>query len=133
MYDYPMLRQQLAVVAARHPHLTANGWRDRKDDGHFRTELTDPSEDTLRQFATAVAFLAAVGSRKTMNYQRNSYGYKHDAEKWGAASGMEPYVSNGVLIAAADHLGLEILDGYSLNVHLNLRSTKATMRAAGAR
>lgn len=43
-------------------------------------------------------------TRKTMNNTDTSYGYKHSVENWQKAGA---YISNGIFIAAAIHLGLK--------------------------
>ena len=37
-----------------------------------------------------------------------SYGWKHDAERWGKACGYSPYIANGAFITAALHEGLRV-------------------------
>ena len=53
---------------------------------------------------TAVEFLTTCGAIYS-KADHGSYALKHSAERWGERNGLEGYVSNGALIAAALHLG----------------------------
>lgn len=62
-----------------------------------------------REVQTAVAFLRLLKPTKAAAYHSpGSYGLKHAAETWGRYHRMEPYVSNGALIAAAVSLGYPV-------------------------
>jgi hypothetical protein len=68
-------------------------------------------KDDRREFsgpgvATAIAFLRQC--TKTNDPRFSSYGLKHAAERWGKQHGLESYVTNGELIAAAIYLGFKI-------------------------
>lgn len=71
--------------------------------------IGDPEPPEAAQVATAVAFLRLLTPTHAATWQSpGSYGLKHDAEQWGRVNGLEPYVSNGALIAAAVELGYPI-------------------------
>ena len=57
--------------------------------------------------AVAMLFLS-MACKPTRKPAYGSYGLKHCAERWGKAVGLAPYIANGELIAAANHLGLQI-------------------------
>lgn len=62
------------------------------------------------QVKTAKAFLMTLTRTKDVSPRSAySYGLKHTAENWGRANGMEAYVSNDALIAAAIELDLPVL------------------------
>lgn len=92
------------------------------------------------QIATAAAFLQLLTPTRTATFRSpSSYGLKHDAERWGRVNGMEPYVSNGALIAAAVALGLPVrhFGRGSFNVTVgvsvrDLRRVREAMDDAGA-
>lgn len=68
-----------------------------------------PSADSA-QVQTAKAFLLTLTRTKSAT-RRSPYSYmlKHNAENWGRANGMEPYVTNDAVIAAAFELDLLVL------------------------
>lgn len=71
--------------------------------------IGDPEPPEAAQVATAVAFLRLLTPTHAATWQSpGSYGLKHDAEQWGRVNGLEPYVSNGALIAAAVEIGYPI-------------------------
>jgi hypothetical protein len=73
-------------------------------DGIGGTGALDAAE-----VATAAAFLRLLTpTSSATDRSPNSYTLKHDAERWGRANGMRPYVTNGALIAAAVALGYPI-------------------------
>jgi hypothetical protein len=84
---------------------------------------------SLRQIATAAAFLATLEPIKTARV--SSYHLKHVAEKWGRENGMEPYVTNGALIVAAAALGFAIEPprhgGPNVGVGVSQRSLQKTI------
>jgi hypothetical protein len=55
---------------------------------------------------TAIAFLEQCQPLKTPNL--SSYALKHAAERWGRHHGMQAYVTNGELIAAAVYLDFKV-------------------------
>src|SRR5262249_43487705 len=64
------------------------------------------SQFSAARVATAIAFLRQCRPIKTPSLC--SYGLKHAAESWGERNGLEGYVANGELIAAAVYLGLTL-------------------------
>lgn len=74
-----------------------------------RDGIGDPEPPEAAQVATAAAFLRLLSPTRSATPQSpGSYGLKHDAERWGRVNGMQPYVANGALIAAAVELGYPI-------------------------
>lgn len=75
------------------------------------------------QIETAKAYLRLL--KPTKRPVVSSYSLKHRAEHWGKDNGMEPYVSNGALIAAALLLGLAIKPtGINALIGVSQRSVK---------
>jgi hypothetical protein len=67
-------------------------------------EHADGKALNLRCIATALMFfdLGPVRINRTLHKRGpSSYGLKHAAESWGRELGLEPYIANGDLIAAA--------------------------------
>ena len=57
--------------------------------------------------AVAMLFIS-MACKPTRKPAYSSYSLKHCAERWGKAVGLTPYIANGELIAAANHLGCQI-------------------------
>lgn len=99
-------------VLATNPDLSIDGWRDICDSPNCpyspdrfparRALLLAP--DYVAMINTAREFIQRYGIYKRCN----SYGLKHDIEKWGASVDMSPFVTNGCAIAAA------LLSGYTI-------------------
>jgi hypothetical protein len=68
--------------------------------------------------ATAIAFLRQC--RKTKTARLSRYALKHAAERWGERNGLESYVSNGELIAAAVYLAIKIDWDYGPNAGIGV-------------
>jgi hypothetical protein len=100
----------------------------RKHDDSRASMLSD---DAIGEFERAVEFLEARGQRATLNRQVTSYSWKHSAEKFHRAAGADnDYVANGMMIAAAVHLGFKVVrDDYGPNAFLNV----AELTLAGPR
>jgi hypothetical protein len=102
-----------AVRAIRHvlknePNLTKAGFKDDLSSELFikeRKSMLD--EESVDEFLRAVSFLACVNKTKAIGKRQNSYSLKHEAEKNRSREFGNPYVSNGMMIAAAIHLGFE--------------------------
>jgi hypothetical protein len=97
-------RAAIVDVMERHPDLTDQGFErpGRRGFDHHRADMLHPF--AVKQFEYARAWLSAVPKRSAPNRDYgHSYGLKHVVEKWAGS-----YVSNGMLIAAALHLGLPI-------------------------
>jgi hypothetical protein len=84
-------------------------------------------DDAIGEFERAVEFLEHRGQRATLNRQVTSYTWKHSAEKFHRAAGADnDYVANGMMIAAAIHLGFKVVrDGYGPNAFLNVAEIKS--------
>ena len=87
------------------------------------------SDDGIAEFVRARDYLALLDTIKTTNRKHTSYGLKHAAERHhrrGAYADRttDAYVSNGMLLAAAYHLGLRVsqVSWNSPNAHLNVSS-----------
>ena len=109
-----------AAVEAGDVSMNGIIWRTTDDarKGFARTEV-----------ATALLFLAGgpVTTLKRIPSRGagTSYGWKHTAEKWGRLMGLEPYITNGEFIVAADWLGIPSRrEIFSLNVVYALKSTR---------
>jgi hypothetical protein len=84
------------------------------------------SECCCRQFCSAVSWLAQCGRTKGIARGETSYGLKHEAERWAGH-----YISNGMLIAAAIHLGFIVLGGKAPDspiAHLNISARRRPRR-----
>jgi len=98
----------LGVIKAE-PNLCGSGlattqyWRSSRRQINFDENRQDFIDNGFRMFKDACEFLSGVQLRKTINRKSgSSYGLKHKAEKWAG-----DYISNGALIAAALHLGIQ--------------------------
>ncbi|MHB8286061.1 MAG: hypothetical protein ACYDD1_15485 [Caulobacteraceae bacterium] len=131
-------RSAIAAVMEREPALCANGLRsyDRRQTPQQNAKAFADSRDKMlgshyvAQFVRAVEFLEAQEKSTRVNRDRTSYGYKHLAEHFHKerAPGEDPYVANGMFIAAAVHLGFTIKRDHdnSPNVFINIAKPKAT-------
>lgn len=118
---------ELAITAmmAREPDLSRDGMRTRRNASLFPTSRPAMLEEAaIAEFRRAVEWPGTVRQTGRINSKRVSYGYKHEVERYHAARypGQPDYVSNGMFIAAALHLGFRIKrdDWDSPNVLLNL-------------
>lgn len=130
-------RAAIAAVMAGEPALCANGMRsyDRRQTPQENAKaFKDWREEMLgshcvAQFVRAIEFLQTVEKSKTVTRDRTSYGYKHSAEHFHKEMHPDddPYVSNGMFIAAAVHLGFTIKRDAdnSPNVLVNIAKPKA--------
>lgn len=137
-WDLSELRQQVSDLMAAHPALDGWGyhhWYTRRKEGEDRAReiqqdlLTD---EVLREIATARDFIEiACTPRKTINRENSSYGWKHDAERWGRENNRCGYVRNGAFIAAALLCGLELATCYGdyLSPYFNLGEPRKRRRA----
>jgi hypothetical protein len=96
----------IKMAKAAHPRLCCNGmglgdnWRDIKAFEKDRNNLSPAN------VATAIAYLRQCRPAKRPIV--SSYHLKHLAERWGRENGVQPYIANGELIAAAVFVGLKI-------------------------
>jgi hypothetical protein len=94
------------------PGLSSNGWKyggtTREDHEKYRADMTSPH--SLEEFMRAREYLARCKRRKLIWKGSTSYGWKHQAEFWlkWRYPGRDPYVSNGMFIAAAIVSGCKI-------------------------
>lgn len=105
----------IQAVLAVEPDLSANGFGPYggamkliEADAEFqkdRAHMLD--DDSCKQFERACAWLSRRTPIKSFNKSRTSYGLKHTVESWHRDNGVkgDVYVSNGVFIAAALHMG----------------------------
>lgn len=116
-------RDAIATVMEQQPTLTRFGLELPDSPKKMTREeraaaLKNRREDMLRpwavdEFMKACHFLSQFGQRLTINTRSSSYGLKHEAERFhselaGPVYSYDPYVSNGMLIAAAVHLGFKL-------------------------
>ncbi|MBP2229684.1 hypothetical protein J2847_002983 [Azospirillum agricola] len=134
-------RSAVEAVMAAEPGLSMNGFRtddfrksrQEREDEFRRLREEMPSADGVLQFVRACEFLAQVPRRATVNRTLISYDWKHVAERFHRERG-EPdsYVSNGMFIAAALHLGFTVKrDGTGPNAFLNIAPTDRPRRSRG--
>jgi hypothetical protein len=135
----PEQRAAIEAVMAREPGICANGYRThdpRRSPQDNVAAFNASRHDLLRsafvkQFVRAIEYLHTQEKSNTVSRKRTSYGYKHAAEDFhrAAASHADPYVANGVLIAAAIHLGFTVKrDGASPNAFINIAAPKVPRR-----
>lgn len=134
----PGARAAISAVMDREPALCANGMRsydlrqtpqqNAKAFEDWRREMLEPH--AIAQFMRAVEYLKTLAMSKTANRDRTSYGYKHNAEHFhkDRSPDDDPYVSNGMFIAAAVHCGFKIKRDHdnSPNVLINIAKPKAS-------
>jgi hypothetical protein len=99
----------IEAVRARHPMLAWYGFGpvrgDRIDFRLHRAAMTESWQ--VEQFLRAVEWLEQAKRTRIISRRRTSYGWKHVAERWLArrSPGRDPYIADGMFIAAAIHLG----------------------------
>lgn len=115
-YTVAQIREYIAAAVAEFPDLTPFGFFGGGSDW-------DPKE-----VATAIEFLKLCGRSKRAT--RSSYALKHDAERWGRATGGAPYITNGALIVAAHTLGFVIrrYAGQNPRIGISLRGLRRCMQ-----
>jgi hypothetical protein len=117
-----ILRAQVRAVMASNDRLTHHGfgvneeerisvaeWRIRFAAG--RAEMLEPA--ALAGFERACEFLSRLSRTRAPTRVLTTYNLKHSAERWHRHRGIEgrwdrEYVSNGMLLAAAYHLGFQV-------------------------
>lgn len=60
---------------------------------------------------------------KAINYERSSYGYKHDVERWA-----QTYISNDSFKMAAHRMGLTVVQVSQQNECYNIKVLKTTIK-----
>lgn len=110
-----MSRSKIEEVRDSFPDLSPNGFRtdpkrlgypDRTDE--WRATMLD--DDFVEQFERSLEFLQRCEKTKSANRRHTSYGWKHVAERWHRKThpGENPYIANGMFIAAALSLGFKV-------------------------
>lgn len=115
-------------VLAKHRDLTINGFDtdlmrllEHKRTGIKPGPRIPPTPEGIQLCVEWLYRHDALDRRKTINFDRSSYGLKHVVEK-----DTGQYVSNGEFICAALYLGYKIkrLHKHSPNANFNIRSPK---------
>jgi hypothetical protein len=131
----PIAAATAAIVAvqALHPTLTVFGFRPRGCETLAAERAEMLTTEAAGQFLAASDFIRAAGTTKTWRASgfMSSYALKHRAERWAGR-----YIANGMLLAAALHLGVpwQRCPNGSPNAYLGLRrrALKLPPRAGGA-
>lgn len=128
-------RAAIAAAMAEVPDLTAFGFgifEDRtksaaEKQAEFEKKRADMlSAFSIEQFKRAVAFLKTRSKRATISRKQSSYGLKHEVERYFAGQGeSDKYVSNGMFIAAAVHLGFKF-ERSGPNAYFNIGAYRMT-------
>jgi len=128
----PLLRDQISAVVRRRPEITAFGLgvfdQERKPRSQVTREIQEGQEEMfepekLMNFLMCCEWIDQLERTKRPTDRHDSYGHKHRVERWqGAFRAVESHVSNGMMIAAAIHKGLEVRPTHpgSPNCHMNL-------------
>ncbi|WP_433949950.1 hypothetical protein [Brevundimonas bullata] len=127
------LRAAIAAVMDREPELGSRGYRTwdgrltvRENAETFRLSREEMLKaHSVEEFARAVAFLQTKEKARKVSRKGTSYGYKHEAERFHEAQfpRSNPYVANGLFIAAALHLDFTVKrDGNGPNGFINIAS-----------
>ena len=93
-----------------------------------RRSMTEPY--AVEEFIHACAFLSRFEKRATINKVSSSYGLKHEAERFFEGQVDNSYISNGMFIAAAIHLGFRVQRrGPNAYLNISLRERSGTKLA----
>jgi len=135
-------RAAIAAVMEHQPELGSRGFRTwdgrrtvKENADEFRAnreEMLEPS--SVDEFMRAIAFLQTKEKARTVSRKGTSYGYKHEAERFHRerAPRANPYVANGLFIAAALHLGFTVKrDGNGPNAFINIASAPVRRDRSG--
>ena len=133
-----VMRSQIRAVLAAQDRLTHAGFDIPRDSrlsvAEWRAKFDRErafmlGDEAVLEFRRACSFLVLLTTTKTPNRSHTSYGIKHAAERHHRrqASGdrmVNVYVSNGMLLTAAFHLGLRVsrIAWDSQNAYLNVSS-----------
>lgn len=107
----PNAIQAIDAVRIQHPLLAWYGFGPRPQDRHefhrHRSVMTEPWQ--VAQFQRAIEWLQQAKRTRTVRRRHTSYGWKHVAERWHGRKtpDRDPYVAEGMFIAAAIHLGFQ--------------------------
>jgi hypothetical protein len=132
------LRTQIRAVMAAEGQLTHFGFGvyngGRLPVAEWRIKFAENrasmlSDKGVAEFLRACEYLARLDTIKTVNRKHSSYGLKHAAERHHRRNAYadrrtDAYVSNGMLLAAAYHLGMRVARASwdSPNAYLNVSS-----------
>lgn len=124
----PQAHSAIAAVMAREPDLSCDGMRTKENASLFTTSrMAMLGEASIAEFQRALEWLGTVRQTSRIDSKWTSYGFKHQVERYHADRYPDrlSYVSNGMFIAAALHLGFRIRrdERASPNVLLNLSTT----------
>ncbi|MBL8550451.1 MAG: hypothetical protein JNJ73_10725 [Hyphomonadaceae bacterium] len=105
-----LIRSIIARVLADQPELNAHGFgRYRPTDKLQAMRDATLTDEHCRECERALEWLMLFTPTPTFNRTADSYTFKHEAERWLRASfDCDAYISNGMLIIAALHLGLRV-------------------------
>jgi hypothetical protein len=140
------LRVQIGVVMIAYPQLTHFGFGVYGERclsvEAWQAEVAKNresmfSEGAICEFELACEYLLQLDTIKTPNRKHSSYGLKHEAERYHrrrrfAERKGEAYVSNGMLLTAAYHLGMKVVRVAwdSPNAFLNISSRSVSELAS---
>jgi len=135
-------RTAITTVMEQLPELGSRGFRTRDarrttrenadDFRASREEMLEPH--SVAEFMRAVAFLETKEKAGTVSRKATSYGYKHEAERFhrDVKPRANPYVANGLFIAAAAHLGFTVKrDGQGPNAFINIATAPVQRDRSG--
>lgn len=128
--DTTAARKGIQAVMEREPHLTPFGYPqlnrrmspEERNSEFDRLRRSMVSDYHIAQFLMAQEFLLTMPRTKRVTRKVSSYGYKEQVEDFQKRKNApDPYVSNGMFIAAALDLGFEVarIDG-SPNAYFNI-------------
>jgi hypothetical protein len=135
-------RAAIATIMEQQPELGSRGFRtwdgrrtSKENAADFRAnreEMLQPH--SVAEFMRAVAFLQTKEKARTVSRKGTSYGYKHEAERFhrDRVPRANPYVANGLFIAAALHLGFTVKrDAHGPNAFINIASAPVRRDRSG--
>ena len=112
-----ILTDNLCEVLKLYPDLRPFGFGGYKGD--VEPISTWYEAEAHDQIDSAATWLNECTRTRYASRKQNSYGYKHEAERW-----QNTYISNGALIAAAVILGFKVVSiGNSPNAYINIGRT----------
>jgi hypothetical protein len=124
------VRKAIEAVMQQLPDLSTFGFdvydEENKSPAERQAEFEKKRAEMLtshyvEQFKLAVPVLSTKAKRATFNKAFTTYNIKHAVERHYQAGGMHgASVSNGMLIAAAAHLGFEIDRRHYMSAYLNI-------------
>jgi hypothetical protein len=116
--DSKQLNEMVKTIMLIHPDLTAHGY-DRDKQHNFKNEREELYK-LGNEIEYCIEYLQFANRIKSINYKKNSYGYKHRVEKWIKEKyDKHVYISNGSFIIAALILGFKMTKN-KLNPSFNI-------------